>query len=105
MKHSEYIKSDAWKAIRKKALERDNYTCQDCGIHDAKEVHHLTYDNFGKEPLEDLVSLCRPCHGNRHERFKPHSCNSYDLELFGGAFGSYEEMIDCEIQRIMDKDE
>jgi hypothetical protein len=26
------------------------------------DVHHLTYEYLGDEPLEDLEALCRPCH-------------------------------------------
>lgn len=26
------------------------------------DVHHLTYDRFGREELDDLVLLCRDCH-------------------------------------------
>lgn len=62
-----YMKSDAWKEKRKMALIRDNYTCQICLDSQAEQVHHLSYDNFGNEPLEDLLSVCKPCHDYLHE--------------------------------------
>jgi hypothetical protein len=32
------------------------------------DVHHLTYVRFGHERLEDLLTLCRPCHDAAHDR-------------------------------------
>lgn len=63
-------------------LYRDNFTCQDCGefhafrnnrgmylpIDDGElEVHHIKFvcDGGGDEP-ENLVTLCKKCHLERH---------------------------------------
>lgn len=56
-----------WDAIREVALQRDNYTCQDCGNRDDLAVHHIvpwakTQDNS----LSNLVTLCRACHSRAH---------------------------------------
>lgn len=53
---------DFKKGIRK----RDNYTCQECGIHqdelDRKlDVHHIDYNKNNLDP-ENLISLCKSCH-------------------------------------------
>lgn len=61
-KHQEYLKTPAWREKRKEVLERDGYMCQACLKRRASEVHHLTYDHFGDEPLFDLISVCRQCH-------------------------------------------
>jgi len=53
--------SDQWKVIRKKRLRFDNELCVFCKS-PAEEVHHVTYANAGREPLDDLRSLCRICH-------------------------------------------
>ena len=59
-----------WKDARRKALERDDWNCQECGREleaENAEVHHLKpyteYDN-PKEAnrLENLNSLCKECH-------------------------------------------
>lgn len=54
----------------KKALERDNYICQRCGMHSGKlEVHHLDGYSWCKEKRLDLtnaITLCENCHGNFH---------------------------------------
>jgi DNA-directed RNA polymerase subunit RPC12/RpoP len=65
-----------WQEQRRKALERDNYTCQDCGVgkdeYEWIDVHHIQpLSNFSGEGRPDyeranrlgnLVTLCRPCH-------------------------------------------
>ena len=63
-----YLSSPEWKAKRKLVLKRDNYTCQGCGSIGALECHHIRYDNLTQEPLEDLVMLCRKCHGAIHDK-------------------------------------
>ena len=59
-----YLKSKAWSDKRDERLSIDKPTCADCG-RPAIDVYHQTYENLGKEPLSDLVSLCRPCHDHR----------------------------------------
>jgi 5-methylcytosine-specific restriction endonuclease McrA len=70
-----------WREQRRKALERDNYTCQQCGKRADPErwwravhVHHKRkirwyYDHetggidYGKaNDLDNLKTLCRACH-------------------------------------------
>ena len=48
--------------------ERDNHRCQICGKSTKKngrklDVHHIDYDKANLNP-ENLISLCRSCHGN-----------------------------------------
>ena len=42
-----YLQTDEWKAIAKKRMEIDKYTCQCCGCkgtaQNPLEVHHLSY--------------------------------------------------------------
>lgn len=62
----EYLKSDAWKRKRYVVLKRDNWRCVYCGAR-ATQVHHMKYaKNIGKEPIEWLVSICKPCHDAKH---------------------------------------
>lgn len=70
-----------WKEQRRKTLERDDYTCQRCGKHNAKymiekgkelTVHHkipvsefkkkenVNYDKMND--LDNLITLCKKCH-------------------------------------------
>ena len=67
----EYMQSNAWDDLRKFRLFYDSYTCQDCGVTGKPlDVHHLTYDRFGHEFIDDVVSLCRTCHNFRHGKVK-----------------------------------
>ncbi len=34
----------------------------------AEHVHHKNYDNVGKERLEDLLAVCKKCHGVHHHK-------------------------------------
>lgn len=62
-----------WKKVRAEARERDNYTCQRCGLHEdelghALPVHHIVplreHDSWVEaNVLSNLVSLCPRCHG------------------------------------------
>lgn len=62
-----YLKSEAWRRKRFVVLRRDNWCCVYCGAK-ATQVHHKRYakNNIGSEPIEWLVSICKPCHDNIH---------------------------------------
>jgi CRISPR-associated protein Cas5/CasD subtype I-E len=53
--------SEQWKSIRRERLRFDADLCVFCKS-PAEEVHHVTYQNVGREDLCDLRSLCRICH-------------------------------------------
>lgn len=56
-----------WEKRRDKRLEKDNYTCQECGSEKNLHVHHIVpYKNF-EDPFKankqsNLVTLCEKCH-------------------------------------------
>ncbi|ARV08530.1 hypothetical protein BTO05_02305 [Winogradskyella sp. PC-19] len=62
-----YLKSDAWQRKRYVVLKRDDWKCVYCGER-ATQVHHTRYAkyNIGKEPIDWLESVCRPCHEDLH---------------------------------------
>lgn len=66
-----YMDSDVWKSKRIQVLKRDKFTCQSCGTTSVVlEVHHMKdYKKLGNEPLESLVTLCRPCHEAWHQKY------------------------------------
>lgn len=60
--YGQYLASREW-ALRKQAVaRRSGGTCERCLRNPANQVHHLTYEHLGNEPLEDLQHVCRPCH-------------------------------------------
>lgn len=65
---NEYLKSDAWQRKRYVVLKRDNWKCVYCGSK-ATQVHHKRYAkrNIGREPIDWLVSICKPCHDKIHD--------------------------------------
>lgn len=63
--YQEYLKSDEWKAKRKKILKMAGYKCRRCGA-SATEVHHETYERIYNERDIDLTALCSNCHRKIH---------------------------------------
>jgi hypothetical protein len=68
--YERYIHSSQWRQTADKRLELDGHICCVCGGK-ATDVHHLTYDRFGNEAMDDLVSLCRKCHGQAENFYDP----------------------------------
>jgi 5-methylcytosine-specific restriction endonuclease McrA len=66
--HAQYLQTKEWKDKRELVLARDGRKCTDCGSTENLQIHHLTYDHFKNEPLEDLVTLCNICHTSRHAK-------------------------------------
>lgn len=58
-----YLKSDLWKSIRARVLERDSHTCFVCKGR-AFQVHHRSYGDvtLRGDKIDKLISVCRGCH-------------------------------------------
>lgn len=63
-----YLRSEAWREKRKRALMRANHQCQypGCKIKKKLQVHHLTYERLGNEADEDLIVYCDDHHREVH---------------------------------------
>lgn len=64
------VTKDYWKELRDFVLERDNFTCQDCGVFKMEiglVVHHIKplYKGGINKP-ENCIALCDKCHKKRH---------------------------------------
>lgn len=69
---AEAFRGDDWEAVRAVVLERDGYSCQDCGLTDFAArrlvVHHaIPWHLWPSNDLTWVVTLCRRCHGKRPE--------------------------------------
>jgi hypothetical protein len=64
-----YLQTETWRAKSRKVLRRDP-VCTACGEAPSEQAHHLTYERIYREPLFDLVGVCRPCHASLHRRDK-----------------------------------
>ena len=66
------MNSPAWKTLRQKVFDRDDRKCTKCGCEPSRgnwlEAHHKHYRNLGHENLEDLLTLCRGCHADHHNK-------------------------------------
>lgn len=62
-----HLDSPAWKSKRLQVFARSSFQCEhgDC-TNQAEQVHHLTYERLGEEPLVDLQAVCIPCHQRIH---------------------------------------
>lgn len=66
--YQQYLLSDTWKFKRARVLQRDDHQCQACCSAKAVEVHHKSYQNIGDEPLFELISVCKECHLQLHQK-------------------------------------
>lgn len=66
--YQDYLASSDWKQRRARILKRDNYQCKMCGTGMNLSVHHIRYPKeFGKEPDDDLITVCDSCHKMIHD--------------------------------------
>lgn len=69
-----------WHEQRQKALERDGYTCQNCGGTNGKiDVHHIIpyryFDDYIEaNDLDNLITLCHSCHMRAENQFTKKVC-------------------------------
>jgi len=70
----EYLESDKWARTRQTRLDIDSNECVKCGEKNKLEIHHITYKRLFNENIYDLVTLCRSCHQEVHDKlgYSPH---------------------------------
>ena len=66
MPYPRYLRSVHWGIVRRRALDLAEHRCFYCGATEPLDVHHLTYSRRGCELDEDLIVVCRTCHGFAH---------------------------------------
>lgn len=70
MSYEDYLKSEYWIKIKKKARLRLNYQeCEYCGIRQDIQLHHSTYKWLGdeKNELRSVNSFCKEHHNKIHD--------------------------------------
>ena len=71
--YEEFLQSDHWKQVKKKALSRKKTygKCQICGTDKNIDLHHTSYKWIGtKHELRNVIPLCRRHHNEVHEYAK-----------------------------------
>jgi len=80
-----------WEALREAAMERDDCTCRRCGYEQPArgeperrlEVHHVTpFSTPSMDDLDELVTLCGPCHATLHDDDPAYGDRKTDAPLF-----------------------
>lgn len=66
-----YTASKLWKDIKRRRAEIDGGKCAICGSTEGLCAHHKTYERFGIEEMDDLITLCRRCHSSVHKKGHP----------------------------------
>lgn len=63
-----YLRSPEWRATAAQVHKRANNLCEGCRNAPSRHIHHLTYENVGKEFLWELVAVCVTCHERAHDK-------------------------------------
>ena len=90
MSYSKYINSSTWQDIRKKYLEKHPY--DESILYKGKkvkatDVHHLSYQNLGKEKSVDLIAVCDDTHNILHTYYGPRLImeDEYSTLIYGAG--------------------
>ena len=59
--YKQYLVSQHWKNLEKKALEMANHKCEKCNSANDLKCCHKNFDNLYRETLYDLIVLCKYC--------------------------------------------
>jgi hypothetical protein len=87
--YKQYVRSNAWAIRKNQYYRRDNRQCAACGSRERVQLHHVSYDNLGHEPDQDLVPLCYKDHRNAHRahqsgRFRDLRAATDEIMKIGG---------------------
>lgn len=87
--YTEYLSSSEWETKRLQVLARDGNECRVCGDTVCLQAHHKTYARVGNEDVNDLTTLCKPCHDGitriLRRRRKKYGNKIFDLALDMGV--------------------
>jgi hypothetical protein len=60
--YNTHLNSEWYRQLRFERRQLAGDLCENCQLAFGTECHHLTYERFGHELLEDLVWVCDSCH-------------------------------------------
>lgn len=66
--YREYLQSRHWKKFKYKYKQTHKNICLYC-LKERKylDIHHLSYENLGREQEQDCIFLCYHCHSLLHK--------------------------------------
>lgn len=97
MTYFEKLKSPHWQKKRLEILNRDQFTCQQCGEKESPlHVHHKNYV-FGKDPWDypndNLITLCKSCHSKEEISKERFNDLVHDLLMMGHSYIVLESLL------------
>ena len=95
-RHRRYMNSQTWRGKRKGYFKRHEKKCAACKTERCITLHHMTYENLGRETDADLVPLCQECHTLYHQLYAITSRES--TEQFLADYQTREAAVDQESQ-------
>ena len=61
------LETEEYRPLRLQILERDGWRCQVCGDRQQLDIHHIIpRSRGGSDSQDNLITLCRTCHGDIH---------------------------------------
>lgn len=66
--YSAYLSGDHWQTIRDRLIAVRGARCEICDANEPLNLHHRTYERFGRELDDDLILLCLACHDGVHQQ-------------------------------------
>lgn len=75
--YKKFLESKYWTDVVALVRIRDGGVCTSCGTTKFLTTHHKTYEHHREEHehLEDLITLCWPCHKTEHIRLRREKIN------------------------------
>lgn len=100
--YSEKLKDPRWQKKRLEILQRDEFTCQNCGDKEnTLNVHHIAYSGEPWEaPNNLLITYCEECHKQEEVSVKEASLDLIK-ELKKNGFGS---LAMCSVGKVFETD-
>lgn len=95
-----YYASREWAKLREAVRTRSGNKCERCKKNKMDAVHHLTYENVGHEPLEDLQAICDPCHAFLSGKLDSDPCESDADRLFKKIHEAFQDYRACKAKAI-----
>lgn len=65
--YPDYIKGRGWRRRKKEYYKKYGKLCAVCGVTKSVQLHHLLYEDLGKERDEHLLPLCKLHHQRFHD--------------------------------------
>ncbi len=88
--------------LRNAILLRDENKCRWCGERDNLQIHHLNHE---KSTVEQLITLCKPCHTRIHLIERTHIDGDLSFIWCGGCKENGEFVSQWLIRRTQNKNE